>query len=325
MFDFVAIGEVLIDFTPVPGNNPSHAVIFQQNLGGAPANVTCALAKFGRKCSMIAKLGNDMFGEFCKETMCNLSVDTSNLILSDLFNTTLAFVHLSETGDRSFSFYRKNAADVNLNADEVDLALVRSARIFHFGGVSLSHEPVRSATLTGVREAKKSGGVISFDPNIRPALWDNLEEARSVVLDAMQYPDIIKLSEEEAYFLFQSDEHAAVLREIQKTYHTKIIVITRAGKGAVSLINDILTTSYAYDTKTVDTTGSGDCFLAGLLHQFLLLDKPVDDILAQDASDMLAYANAAGSLTCTKVGAVSAIPSVIEIQDCIEHGKLLEF
>lgn len=320
MFDLVGIGEVLIDFTPA-GVNASGA-LFQQNLGGGVTNMVCAAAKLGWRSGFIGKVGDDGFGSFCARTMQSIGVDISGLRFSEEQSTTLAFVHLSESGDRSFTFYRKHSADVSLEAAEVDLEMAGNTRMLHFGGVSLTDEPARSATMHAVRRAKASGAMVSFDPNLRLNLWNSPEEAKTVLLDALPLADVIKLSEEEMLLLFGTDDPAA-LCDIQKHTNAKLLIVTLAEKGAVAAVNGRLFRSQAYDVGTVDTTGAGDCFLAGVLHNLLKLDKPVEELTDGEMSRMLAFANAAGSLVCAKMGGVTALPSLAEVEDCVVHGKRL--
>ncbi|MEI3014201.1 MAG: carbohydrate kinase [Ruthenibacterium lactatiformans] len=178
MFDIVALGESLIDFTP-SGENSQGMALFARNPGGAPANVLAMAAKLGGKTAFIGKVGDDAFGAFLKKTMEDAGVDVRGLRMTREYPTTLAFVQLTPEGNRSFTFYRKPGADVMLAPAEVDRALLRDCRIFHFGSVSLTDEPCRTATLEAAREAKAAGAMISYDPNYRPFLWDSAERARS--------------------------------------------------------------------------------------------------------------------------------------------------
>jgi len=321
-YDFVSVGEVLIDFTPA-GKSGSGAALFQQNLGGAPGNVACAVAKLGHRSAFIGMAGDDAFGRFCKNTMSAQNVDVKGLKLSADKNTTLAFVHLSDSGDRSFSFYRKNLADVSLSASDIDMDVVRSTKILHFGGVSLSHEPSRSATLHAVTEAKKAGALISFDPNIRMSLWDDAAELKSVMLDVFRYADVVKLSEEEVAFIFETGDTEAAIEHIKQTYGAKLVMATFGPRGAATSAGGRYYESPAFDVKTIDTTGSGDCFLAGALYCLLSYGKPAGSLTPDEIVRMLAFANASGSIASTKMGAVSSLPSIEDIETCINTVKPL--
>jgi sugar/nucleoside kinase (ribokinase family) len=322
MFDCVAIGEILIDFTPA-GSGRVGAARFAQNMGGAPANVACALAKLGRKTAFVGKAGNDGFGRFCADTLRKSRVDTSGLVLSDAHNTTLAFVHLSPEGDRSFSFYRKNSADISLKKSEVSAKLLSSARICHFGGVSLTDEPARGATLSAVEKAKKAGAIITYDPNYRPSLWESAKTAKEVMLAALCLADVVKLSEEEAEFFFGTDDIARAISAATEGCGAKMAFVTRGAKGAATVAQGRLLSSGAYSVKTVDTTGAGDCFFGGALHSILALGKPIERIDADEARHMLRFANAAGSLSTARMGAVAAQPSLAVVRRCMESEKEL--
>ena len=321
-YEFTSIGEILIDFTPA-GKSDAGAALYQQNLGGAPGNVACAIAKLGRRSAFIGMAGDDNFGRFCKDTMQAQNVDTKGLRLSPSRNTTLAFVHLSDSGDRSFSFYRKNAADVNLDIGDLDMDIIESSRIFHFGGVSLSDEPSRSATIHAVREAHKHGSIITFDPNLRLNLWESGAELKTITLGVFPYADIVKLSDDEVTFIFDTKDYGAAIRHIQARFGAKLVIVTRGPRGAMTISGGRLYESPAFDVDTIDTTGAGDCFFAGALHCLLSYNKPADCLTPDETERMLAFANASGSLASTKLGAVSSLPAVEEIEACMRTVKPL--
>ena len=200
MYDIVALGESLIDFTPA-GINEMGMPLFSQNPGGAPANVLAMASKLGRSTAFVGKVGRDAFGRFLQEHMEKAGIDCSALRRDDRVPTTLAFVQLDEYGDRSFSFYRDPGADVMLRPEEVDDTLLEGCRIFHFGSVSLTKEPCRGTTLWVARRAREAGALISYDPNYRPFLWPSVEAARRALCAALELTDILKVSEEEMCLL----------------------------------------------------------------------------------------------------------------------------
>ena len=200
MYDIVALGESLIDFTPA-GINEMGMPLFSQNPGGAPANVLAMASKLGRSTAFVGKVGRDAFGRFLQEHMEKAGIDCSALRRDDRVPTTLAFVQLDEYGDRSFSFYRDPGADVMLRPEEVDDTLLEGCRIFHFGSVSLTKEPCRGTTLWAARRARAAGALISYDPNYRPFLWPSVEAARRALCAALELTDILKVSEEEMCLL----------------------------------------------------------------------------------------------------------------------------
>ena len=230
MFDIVALGESLIDFTP-SGENSQGMALFARNPGGAPANVLAMAAKLGGKTAFIGKVGDDAFGAFLKKTMEDAGVDVRGLRMTREYPTTLAFVQLTPEGDRSFTFYRKPGADVMLAPAEVDRALLRDCRIFHFGSVSLTDEPCRTATLEAAREAKAAGAMISYDPNYRPFLWDSAERAREALLAALPLADIVKVSEEEMELLTGEVQLAAGADALASRGAALVLVMLRRAAG----------------------------------------------------------------------------------------------
>ena len=230
MFDIVALGESLIDFTP-SGENSQGMALFARNPGGAPANVLAMAAKLGGKTAFIGKVGDDAFGAFLKKTMEDAGVDVRGLRMTREYPTTLAFVQLTPEGDRSFTFYRKPSADVMLAPAEVDRALLRDCRIFHFGSVSLTDEPCRTATLEAAREAKAAGAMISYDPNYRPFLWDSAERAREALLAALPLADIVKVSEEEMELLTGEVQLAAGADAVAAR-GAALVLVTLGPRGA---------------------------------------------------------------------------------------------
>lgn len=314
MFDFVSIGEILIDFTP---NNELYT--FKQNTGGAPANVASVLAKLGCNTAFVGKVGDDIFGRDCKKDLSSTGVNTDYLILSNKYPTTLAFVCLNESGNRDFAFYRDNTADINLTEDDINPSCYTDTKYFHFGSVSLTSEPSKTTVLNTVKKAKQNGCIISYDPNLRLPLWKSKSDAKENILNTLKYADLLKLSEEEAEFLFDEKDYKKVCQMIYEKYNLPIITITLADKGCYTLINGKVYTSKAYKLNTIDTTGAGDAFWAGILYNLIKLNKDLYKLQENEIKYMLNFANAIGSLVTTKKGAIPAIPELNEIIYCMEN------
>lgn len=318
MHDVTAIGELLIDFTPA-GLSAQNNPLFEQNPGGAPANVLACLSKLGHRTAFIGKVGQDQFGYSLKQTLQQVGVDTEGLIMTDTCHTTLAFVHLSESGDRSFSFYRKPGADVLLTAEEVSDQLIDDCLIFHFGSVSMTDEPARTATLAAVRYAHDQGKIVSYDPNLRMKLWDSPESAKTVILAAMPLADIVKISEEELVFLTGKTDLAIGARYLLETYDLDLVLITLGPKGAYAATATAQARKPAYAVKTIDTTGAGDSFTGGFLHQLLQSGKRPGRLTEADLADFLLFANAVGSLATTRKGAIPALPTLEQVEECLRE------
>lgn len=323
MFDIVAIGELLVDFIP-SGVNETGLSLFVRNPGGAPANVLAMNTRLGGSTAFIGKVGDDDFGYFLKNTLQEAGIDCSGLMTTREANTSLAFVHLNEKGDRSFTFYRKPGADACLRVEDVSETLLQSCKIFHFGSVSLTDEPCRSATLEAVKKAKRAGAVISYDPNYRPLLWNSEAEAKAQMLEALQLADIVKVSEEEMKLLTQENNLAAGAKKLSQ-YGSALVLVTLGPRGAFWFTERSRGIIPAYDVKTIDTTGAGDAFLGALL--YCLRHKSIQDIRELADSElkhMTAFGNAAGSLTTAQKGAIPAMPVLSAIEECMKSVPFVE-
>lgn len=322
MFDVVAIGESLIDFTP-SGENELGMQLFARNPGGAPANVLAMNAKLGGKTAFIGKVGRDDFGAFLKKTMSDAGIDVTGLVETGDVPTTLAFVQLSETGDRSFTFYRKPGADVCLTQDEVSETLLKSCRIFHFGSVSLTDEPCKTATLYAAQKAKLAGAVISYDPNYRPLLWNSEQRAKEEILNALPLADIVKVSQEEMTLLTEETELSKGAQALAR-HGAAVVLITLGPQGAFYYTPVGSGLMPTYDVQTVDTTGAGDAFLGALLYR--VADKTLSQLkkmTTDEWNDIIAFANAAGSMTTTAKGAIPAMPTLQRINRCLREVNTL--
>lgn len=313
MIDVVAMGELLIDFTP-GGTNSKGMKIFTQNPGGAPANVLAMNTRLGGKTTFIGKVGQDAFGMFLWEVLKGKGIDTSGLVFDPATPTTLAFVHLDEKGDRSFSFYRSPGADQMLTPKEVALHLIDNCGVFHFGSVSLTHDPCRSAVFYAAEYAKKQCKLVSFDPNIRLMLWEDAEDARAQIERAIKYADILKVSEEEMAFLTGTqDLDTGSKRLLDKG--AALVLVSLGEQGAYYRNHSSSGHVPAYPVNTVDTTGAGDAFIGaflwknkGMMREELAFMNPVQ------LKQMVRFANAAGAMTTTGSGAIPAMPDLEQIQ-----------
>lgn len=312
-----ALGELLIDFTPM-GISEQGGALFERNPGGAPANVLAVISKLGLSGVFIGKVGQDAFGEFLRDTLKQQGIDTRGLIMSKEANTTLAFVHLGESGERSFSFYRNPGADMLLNENELDDEILKNSAVFHFGSVSMTKEPARRATLKAAERAKALGKTISYDPNLRPPLWDSLEEARKIMSQGLPYADILKISEEELEFLTDHKDPETGSRLLYDKYNTPVILVTLGADGCFYHSGENTGHSPGFKVNSVDTTGAGDAFLGGFLYKFIKSGKPASELDEKELSKAVQFANAMGALTTTKRGAIPAVPTMDEAKKLVE-------
>ena len=313
MYDVVALGELLIDFTDA-GFSPNGMRLFEQNPGGAPANVLTALSRMGLKTAFIGKVGDDLNGHFLENVLKKEKIDTASLAVDGNFFTTLAFVSLSEDGQRHFSFARKPGADIMLRKDEVRYDIIEASKIFHIGSLSLTDEPSRTATFCALEAAKKSGCIVSYDPNYRAPLWQSEQKAREGIRSVIPYVDVIKLSEEETDFVTPEKDPKAAGRFLIE-HGIKAVFITLGKNGAYVFNRE----GYAYQPpvpgKAVDTNGAGDCFCSGILFCIRRENKRIEEISLAELSEFAHFGNAAASLCIEKRGAIPAMPTLEAINE----------
>ena len=199
-FDVVALGELLVDFTENGISNQGNPLL-EAKPGGAPCNVLSMLQNLGKKTAFIGKVGQDAFGQMLAEAVRKQGINTDNLLMDPQVPTTLAFVHTKEDGDRSFSFYRNPGADMMLREEEIDENLLRDTKIFHFGTLSMTDERIAGVTKYAVETAKSANALISFDPNYRPLLWENADDAKRQMWYGISRCDILKIADDEISFL----------------------------------------------------------------------------------------------------------------------------
>lgn len=309
--DVIALGELLIDFTP-HGVSDQGQPLFERNPGGAPANVLAALAKLNRSTAFIGAVGEDAFGHYLKDVLTQSGISTEGLKLTLEAKTTLAFVHLDASGDRSFSFYRQPGADHMLREEDVNRELIDSARVFHYGSISMTHEPSRSATLETAVYARSKGLLISYDPNLRLSLWDKEEVAKERILEGLQYADLVKLSEEELLFLTgTSDLDTGTKQLVEQFPSLRLLFVTLGPDGSYCRAGEATAAHRGYKVAVQDTTGAGDAFLGGIL--YTLLNKgevALSEWTAEQLVSMLAFANAMGALAATGKGAIPSMPTL---------------
>ena len=318
-FDVVALGELLIDFTE-NGISSQGNPVFEANPGGAPCNVLAMLRKLGKRCAFIGKVGEDMFGQQLKTVAEQAGIDMSALLMDRDVHTTLAFVKTFPNGDRDFSFYRNPGADMMLREDELPLEMIRSARIFHFGTLSMTHENVRAATKTAVLTAKKADAMISFDPNLRPPLWNSLEEAREQMAWGLSQCDVLKISDNEIEFLTGTDDFDKGVDAIWKQWPgIRLINVTAGPGGSYAYVrgNRVFVPGFLLG-GTIETTGAGDTFCASVLN--FILEHGLDSLNGEDLKEMLRFANAAAYLVTTKKGAIRSMPERAQVETLLsEH------
>jgi fructokinase len=319
MYDVMALGELLVDFTGGKVSDRGNP-LFEANPGGAPCNVLAMLSRLGKGTAFVGKVGQDLFGEMLENTLSQVGIAGDFLIKDPAAHTTLAFVHNTPDGDRSFSFYRDPGADELLTEAELPDALANT-RIFHFGSLSLTREPVRTATKMALELSRKGGAMISFDPNLRPSLWGSLEEAKDQMCWGCSVCDVLKVAEEELSFLTGCDDLEAGVKALQNTYpDLRLILVTLGKKGSMAALGNLRVTCPTYlQVPAVDATGAGDTFCGCCLNY--VLEHGLEDLDEAQLREMLLFANAAASLVTGRKGAIRSMPSPEEVQALMAEGR----
>lgn len=312
--DIVGLGELLIDFTEA-GISKSGMRLFEQNPGGAPANLLTVARHMGYKTAFIGKVGQDMHGTFLKETLQKEGICTDYIIEDPDSFTTLAFVQINN-GERQFSFARKPGADTRLNVNDLDRHLLETCRIFHFGSLSLTDEPVRHATIEAVNIAKTAGALISYDPNYRETLWTNEAAAIETMKSVIKFADFMKVSDEESLLITGEPDYESAARKLLNM-GPKLVAVTLGSDGVLLATKKNIEKIQAYKTEVVDTTGAGDSFWGGFLSRYLSYGRTLDKIEWSELKECACYGNATACLCVQKRGGIPAIPEKNEVESLI--------
>ena len=317
MYDVIALGELLIDFAPQSVNETGYPVL-AAHPGGAPGNFLAALTRYGRKTAMIGKVGDDAFGRLLLGTLREAGIETRGVLVDPDVFTTLAFVSLDSSGNRDFSFARKPGADTCLRPEEVDEALLKEGKVFHFGTLSLTDEPAASATRKAVELARKHGLLISLDPNLRKPLWKREEDAKAAIEWSLRQADIVKISDEEIEWLWGiSPEEGA--RRLLDSYGVSLVYATLGPRGCHAAVKGAsVTVSSPSGIHVVDTTGAGDIFGGSAMSQFLRCGKQPSELSAEELTRIVRFACCAASLSTEKHGGITSVPEESRVLSVVQ-------
>ena len=312
MIDVVALGELLIDFATQSTDMDGYPTM-AAHPGGAPANFLAALTKFGAKTALLGKVGTDTFGKLLTATLQKAGIETRGLIATDDVFTTLAFVTFDANGDREFAFSRKPGADTCIRFEELDLSLIDEAKVFHFGTLSLTDEPARSATYQAVAYAKEKGKLITYDPNLRKPLWKDLDTCKAQLIWGLGQADVVKISDEEVEFLFGLGVEEGA-QYILDNFGVKLVFVTcgpdgcffknAVAQGKVPSLSGI---------RVIDTTGAGDIFGGSAVWKLLQLGKAPESLTEAEAREVVSFACTSAGLSTTRSGGISSVPDYEEI------------
>lgn len=312
MFDVTALGELLIDFAAQNSDESGYPAM-KANPGGAPGNFLAALNKYGARTAFLGKVGADAFGKLLIKTCREAGIETRGIVEDENAFTTLAFVTFTPEGERSFSFARKPGADTRLSFEELDLSLIDEAKIFHFGTLSLTDEPVRTATVKAAAYARERGKMITFDPNLRLPLWKNETEARKQILWGLGQADVVKISDEEVGFLWGSIGIEEAAEKLIKEFGVKLAMITLGEKGAYLANEKNKAFAACPRVSPVDTTGAGDIFGGSAVGCLLKTGKAPEELTEEELYHMGKFAVTAASLSTERFGGIPSIPDMEKV------------
>jgi len=317
--DIVCLGELLVDMFPAEvGRRLVEVSAFHPKPGGAPANVAVAAARLGVRAAFIGKVGDDAFGHHLADVLRKEEVDVRGIRFDPEARTTMAFIAMPDENTQEFVFYRNPGADTRLHPDELDHALLRETRALHFGSLSLTHEPSRSAALEAVRIARQAGALISFDVNYRPTLWNSADEAREQARAIIPLANLIKVNEVELSLLTGSDDLDTGSTALLKL-GPELCVVTLGPAGSYFRMADSGEHVPAFAVEAVDATGCGDAFVAGLLCQLVREGVWRDHLSSERMREVLRYANAVGALTALAQGVIPALPTAVQVGQFLER------
>ena len=310
--EVTALGELLIDFTENGVSGQGNPML-EANPGGAPCNMLAMLTRLGHGTAFLGKVGRDAFGDQLEEAITEVGISSEGLMRDSEVHTTLAFVHTYPDGDRAFSFYRNPGADMMLRPEEVNVKLIQEAAIFHFGTLSMTDEPCRSATKLAIAEAEKAGKIRSFDPNLRESLWHSLDEAKEQVLWGLGHCDVLKISDNEIIWLTGEQDYDAGVRWIRSRFpQIRLILVSLGREGSRAYSGSLIEFEPSVLQKnTIETTGAGDTFCGCVLHY--VLTHGLREYTAEELHEMLRFANAAASIVTTRKGALRVMPTEQEV------------
>ncbi|MCA1057194.1 aminoimidazole riboside kinase [Rossellomorea aquimaris] len=308
----ISLGEALIDFIPLDKEN----ITFQKSPGGAPANVAVGLARLGATSTFLGKVGDDVLGNFLVDTLNDFGVRTNQMLMTKETRTGVVFVTNAEDGERSFDFYIDPSADRYLESKEIDEDDFIAHKILHFGSISMISSPSKEATEYAVKLAKQSGMIVSYDPNLRLGLWDSEEQARETIKSMLEHAHVLKVSEEELEFITGEKEIDIGVAKLGE-YGIPLIIVTMGAEGSLLFKGDVRLHVPAMRVQAVDTTGAGDAFVSGILYSLNQYEGTIEAMSIEEAAAMARFASISGALAASTKGAMTALPTLEEIQNRI--------
>ncbi|HEC2549605.1 TPA: aminoimidazole riboside kinase [Raoultella ornithinolytica] len=291
------LGDAVVDLLPESGGR------LLQCPGGAPANVAVGIARLGGNSGFIGRVGDDPFGRFMQQTLREEQVDTRYMRCDPQHRTSTVVVDLDGEGERTFTFMVRPSADLFLQPE--DLPPFAANEWLHVCSIALSAEPSRSTTFAAMERIKLAGGRVSFDPNIRADLWQDPELLHACLDRVLRLANVVKLSEEELALISGRDDLVEGITALTQRYQPELLLVTQGKAGVLTAFQQQLTHFSAQPVVSVDTTGAGDAFVAGLLASLAAKGMPTDPAALEPA---IMQAQTCGALATTAKGAMTALP-----------------
>ena len=315
-FDLVSFGDTVVDFTPA-GKTNKGTNLYERNPGGSTSNVACGVSRLGKKVAVMSAVGDDVIGHYLSQVLVENNIDVSSLVFTPNYSTFLAFVDIDETGNRTFFSLSNGVNDASLRGftlNDVDKQMLLETRIFHTSGCTFVYDTTRAVTQYAMQVVKEAGGMISFDLNWRPFLFDK-KFAEEFIIPYLCKIDILKLSDSDLEFLVGSTD---IKDGCQKLHQlgVRFVAVTLGPNGSYYSYSGGAAFQDTYDTTVIDTTGSGDTFMAAILAGILSTEKDIDEIPNEQMYDIVDFANAAGALCATQTGSMMSMPYENEINEC---------
>ena len=308
------IGELLIDFVCKDiGVKLEDGVTFEKKAGGAPANVAAAITKLGGEACYLGKVGADFFGKFLMKTLDEANVNTEMTIIGG--DTTLAFVSIDSNGERDFKF--KRGADGEYSFDSINLSKINSKDIIHFGSATaFMGGELKDTYFKLLKYSKENNIFISFDPNYREALIEDIKQFKKDSNIFIKAADIVKLSKEEAKIIGDSMNLDKAILNIIEILGQGVLCITLGKEGTMVITPNEKFIVPSIDISQVDSTGAGDAFVGALLYKLTIDDNKVKVLNNREKlRDIIFFGNKVGAITCTKYGAMASLPSIEEVEN----------
>lgn len=317
MMDITTIGEILIDLTQT-GTDNRGIPMYTANPGGAPANVAVAASKLGARTAFIGCVGADSFGLQLRDMLMKNNVSVRGLGVHNKIPTTLAVVSVDHTGERSFSFYRRLGADVCLAQEHVPHELVVGSRILHFGSVSLTDDPSCTTVMNTVRQANRSGVLISYDPNYRASLWPDEDTAIRRMCMPLEFVDVLKISDEETELMTGEKDPVKAARLLVRK-GVRLVLITLGARGVYYRYGYADGIVDGFHVKVADTNGAGDTFFGAVLSRLSAREGMLNRLTERELREILRFANCAAAMTTSRSGAIPAMPTMQEVMEMLKR------